>query len=335
MLYKLGKSGKRFDSIEPMPFEGLPKEKHLEDLIAQNLFDVLFEGNELMPIKQERQWQPEADIYALNKQGDLVIFELKRDTAGGGAIHQALRYCEEAAHDGYEALQSYYRKYKAADTRELREVHRETFGLEHALERSAFNQQQHLVIVGSASDEPLMRNVRYWKSRGLSIDFIPYRIYSIGEDHYFEFFSLPFDEHSNPGKTKGVIFDTNRSYNDDSIWYMCEGGRVAAFGGIKGIVHSFKRKDIAFLYHVGHGIIAAGRVKSDVKEDAKADAMYCELEWLTPKPGRDQPLRAMPAWRIKEVMGFNFWWAKTMKPPFLDKAQSEKLLEALKDELAK
>jgi len=31
-----------------------------------------------MPIFQERQLQPEADIYALNREGDLVIFELKR-----------------------------------------------------------------------------------------------------------------------------------------------------------------------------------------------------------------------------------------------------------------
>lgn len=333
MLYKLGKSGKRFDSIEPMPFEGLPKEKHLEDLIAQNLFDVLFEGNELMPIKQERQWQPEADIYALNKQGDLVIFELKKDMAGGGALHQALRYCEEAAQDGYEALQQHYRKYRNDQVLDLQDAHRDTFGLEHALDRSAFNRQQHLVVVGSASDAALMRNVRYWKSRGLSIDFIPYRVYSIAGEQYFEFFSLPFDEHSNPDETKGVIFDTNRTYNQDSIWYMCEGNRVAAFGSIKGIVHSFKRKDVVFLYHVGHGIVGAGEVKSGVLEDHNADAKYCEVKWLTPKPERGQPMKAMSAAQIKKVMGFNFWWAKTMKPPFLDRTESAQLVEALQEVL--
>lgn len=55
----------------------------MEDLLAQNLWDVLFEDSQLMPIFQERLWQPEADIYALNEQGDLVIFELKRANAGG------------------------------------------------------------------------------------------------------------------------------------------------------------------------------------------------------------------------------------------------------------
>ena len=58
---------------------------------------MLFEGNELMPICQERPQQEEADIYALNERGELVIFELKRDGAGADAVHQALRYCEKAA----------------------------------------------------------------------------------------------------------------------------------------------------------------------------------------------------------------------------------------------
>jgi RecB family endonuclease NucS len=101
MLYRIGKTGDKFDSIDPLPFSGLPLEKDLENLIAQNLWDVLFESSELMPIFQERSWQPEADIYALNKEGDVIIFELKRDQAGSDAVHQALRYCEKAARFTY------------------------------------------------------------------------------------------------------------------------------------------------------------------------------------------------------------------------------------------
>lgn len=84
MLYKLDKKDDKFASLDPLPFQGLPLEKELEDLLAQNLFDVLFEESNLMPIFQERAWQEEADIYALNRAGDLVIFELKRDGAGAG-----------------------------------------------------------------------------------------------------------------------------------------------------------------------------------------------------------------------------------------------------------
>jgi hypothetical protein len=334
MLYKLGKSAKIFDSIDPLPFWGLPLEKELEDLLAQNLWDVLFEGSQLMPIFQERSWQPEADIYALNEQGDLVIFELKRAHADGGAVHQALRYCEKAGRYSYEKLEEMLRTYRKGKPINLQQEHQLGFDLEHPLDRSAFNRKQHLIIVGSAGDEELIRNVDYWKLRGIFLSFIPYRMYKIAGEHYFEFFSLPYDQHSNPAQAKGVIFDTNLSYDEESIWYMCEGDRVAAFGDIKGIVHSFSKGDIVFLYHKGHGIVAAGEIRSDVKEDASADAMYRDLKWLTAKPTKGEALRVMPVSQIKQVTGRNFWWAKTMKAPFLNKDEAAHLLGELKKVLA-
>ncbi|WP_227992673.1 hypothetical protein [Shewanella sp. YLB-07] len=54
-----------------------------------------------MPVFQERQWQAEADIYALNESGELVIFELKRASAGKDAVHQALRYAQDAGQWSY------------------------------------------------------------------------------------------------------------------------------------------------------------------------------------------------------------------------------------------
>jgi hypothetical protein len=330
MLYKLGKSQDKFDSIEPVAFKGLPKEKELEDLLAKNLWDVFFEGNELLPISQESAWQPEADIHALNKQGDLVIFELKRENADHGAVHQILRYCEKASRLGYEELQKKFRKYKNDPTLDLQQEHQDNFDLKLPLEKSAFNKNQRLWIVGSAGDQQLINNIDYWKSQGLLLNFIPYRIYKIGNEHYFEFFSLPYDQHSNPSDAKGVIFDTNRSWNPDAIWYMCENNRVAAFGEIKGVVSSFRKNDYVFLYHKGEGIVAVGEVKGDVKEDASENALYRDLKWLTPKPEKGKPYKAMSAGQIKEVMNCNFWWAKTMKPPFLNKEESAKLLESVR-----
>lgn len=334
MLYKLSKTSDGFfAAIEPLAFQGLPKEKELEDLIAQNLWDVLFEGNDLMPIFQERAWQEEADIYALNKEGDLVIFELKRDSAGGGAVHQALRYCEKAARLRYEKLESMFRQYRPEANETLREEHQQAFELELPLEKSAFNRRQRLVIVGSAGDAELIRNVDYWKARGLWMDFIPYRIYHIGSDHYFEFFSLPYDRHSNPGQKKGVIFDTNRSYDHDAIWYMCEQSRVAAFGDIKGIVQSFNRGDTVFLYHKGFGIVAAGEVRGEVEADDSKNARYRKVKWLTRVPNRNEPITALSPSEITEIMQFGFYWAKTMKPPYLNSEESTKLLKALAEKL--
>jgi hypothetical protein len=335
MLYKLGKSAQKFTSIEPLPFSRLPLEKHLEDLLAQNLFDVLFEDSPLMPILQERSRQAEADIYALNRQGELVIFELKRDRVDGGAVHQALRYCERASRYTFEHLEAKLAAYTGAKSVNLQTEHQSAFDLEHPLDRSAFNKKQHLYIIGNAGDQDLIDNVRYWQSQGLLIQFLPYRIYQIGNNHYFEFFALPYDQHSNPDNVRGILFDTNRSYDQESIWYMCNNARVAAFGSIKGIVRSLSKNDVIFLYHKGCGIVAAGSVSSNVvKEDAAQDAMYRDLKWLTAVPTKDKPLRAMSVSKIKAATGHEFWWAKTMKAPFLNKEEAAQLLKSLKKVLS-
>jgi hypothetical protein len=330
VLYKLKKTDDKFVAMDPLPFSKVPLEKELEDLLAQNLWDVLFETSELMTIFQERALQAEADIYALNEQGDLVIFELKKAHAHAGAVHQALRYCEQAGRWRYDELERRLRKYLRNDTLDLQVEHQTEFQLEHLLDKSKFNARQHLIIVGSSADSELAANVHYWKSKGLSLDFIPYRIYQIAGEDYFEFFSLPYDMHSNPALVKGVIFDTNKSYNSESIWYMCEGNRVAAFGGIKGIVHSLNKRDIVFLYHKGKGIMAAGEVKSEVKEDKDKDALYRDLKWLTMVPKYGQPQKSMSASEVEQAMGFGFFWAKTMKPPFLTAEEAVKLLGELK-----
>ena len=337
MLYKLQKSPHgHYESLKPIPFEGLPKEKELEDLLAANLWDVLFEAEsrfQNFPIFQERSWQPESDIYALNRQGDVVIYELKRDSAGASAVHQALRYCEKASRYSYDDLQNMLRKYKKDADLDLRQEHQAAFELERPLDIAQFNRHQHLVIIGTGGDAELVRNIDYWKSRGLSIEFIPYRVYRIKEggkeEFYFEFFSIPYDTHSNPAHTKGVIFDTNYTWDEDGIWYMCENERVAAFGGIKTIVGSLNPNDTVFLYHKGVGIVAAGVVRGKVEDDDEWDACYRKLKWLTPVPKRDAPMKGLSAAEIRAVMGYGFFWAKTMKPPYLTADESKRLVEAV------
>ena len=90
MLYKLSSSNGKFDSIEPVAFKDFSSfgnlKKDLEELVAKSILDVLFEDSSLMPIFQERQYQAEADIYALNEKGELIVFELKRGSAGEGTV---------------------------------------------------------------------------------------------------------------------------------------------------------------------------------------------------------------------------------------------------------
>jgi hypothetical protein len=338
MLYKLAIECDRYKGLEPMPFldfGDLEKiEKDLEVLLAAHLLDVLFEDAALMPIFQERQRQPEADLYALNRSGNLTIFELKRGFAGADAMLQVLRYAQDAGQWTFSILQEKYRIYCGIDAASLADAHRDAFNLETTLLPSEFNTRQHFVIVGNAANDALINAVDYWKRRGLSVDFLPYRIYTINGEEYFEFFALPYDRHQNPSSAKGVLFDTNRRYNEDAIWEMMENHRVAAYGDVKYVVNYLNPKDIVFFLHKWVGIVAAAEVIGPAKDDG-LEERYRDVKFLTPVPTKSAGIsKFMPFIQVTSVTGKSFFWARTIKVPYLSREESQVLLTELKKTLA-
>ena len=335
MLYKIKKEEERFSELEPVAFKDFmsfgKSEKDLENLLSENLFSVIFEDGNIMPIFQERQGQPEADIYGLNENGDLIIFELKRSSANEGALHQVLRYSQKAGRWNYAELESKFNIYEKKKNISLKEAHKEAFDLEEVLLEKEFNQKQKLVVIGSAADNSLISAIDYWKNSGLDIDFMPYRVYQLNDEIYFEFFAKPYDRHINPSTIKGVLFDTNRNYDENAVWEMFDNDYVAAYGDIKHVIRHIKKKDIVFLTHKGYGIVGAARVKSDVvKKDNHT--WYRKVEFLTRKPERGE-IRAVSFRDIKSILNKNFYWAKTIKVPYLSKKEAKILLDETKEKL--
>jgi hypothetical protein len=334
-------------ALEPLPYVDFGTnrkfEKDLENLIARHLLGVLFEEAQLLPIFQERQWQPESDIYALDEVGDLVVFELKLEVAPEYALQQLFRYTQVAGQWTYAELSRKFQSYcqtLGLPERDLKEAHREAFALREALNEDQFNRVQHMRVVGSAADQGLVRAVDFWRRKGLSIDFLPYRVFELGAERYFEFFAKPYDVHVNPADIKGVIFDTNRSYDEDperaeSLKGMIEKRRVSAFGNSKDAVRCFRPRDYVFYSHRWVGIVAAAQVLGPIKSEG-ADELYFDVKFLTPVPDRydDASMKKLTFQRVKEVTGKSFYWARTNKVPYLSRVEAEGLLEALQREWA-
>jgi len=338
MLYKLIADGDKFGGVEPLPFldaaDLQKKEKDIENLLADHLLDVLFEDAALLPIFQERQLQAEADLYALDKNGNLVIFELKRGIAGEDAILQAIRYSQTAGQWSFSELQRRYQVYLASKgvvPVSLLDAHRDAFQLEHPLSPSDFNRRQVLYVVGNAANDRLVNAISYWKTQGLTVEFLPYRIYQINHNNYFEFFSLPFDMHQNPATVKGVLFDTNRSYYEAAIWDMMEKSRVSAYGDVKRVVGYLGNRDIVFYSHKWLGIVAAAEVIGPLKKDGENEE-YRDVRFLTKVPRReDGVVKYMPFSQVTQLLGKSFFWARTIKVPYLSREEAQQLLGELKN----
>lgn len=341
MLFRLNDD---LSELEPMPFTDFARharrEKHLEELLSRHLFGTLFEGTPLLPFHQERSYQPEGDIYALDRRGDVTVFELKRGTAEDAALAQLLRYAQAAGRWSYADLDRMYRKYprKLIDGVDLAEAHRQAFDLAAPLKPEEFNREQHMVVVGSAADAELVRAVDYWKGKGLSIDFCPYRVFEIGKDLFFEFFAKPYDAHTNPGEAKGVLFDTCRTHFPDALQHMVERRRVSAFGDRRDAVHSLGKGDTVFYSHVGVGLVAAAKVVgSQVKADTYrgCEELYWDVQFVEPVPAQFKPVpRSMPFQKVSEFTGKTFFWARIQKVPYLTADEASQLLAEMLNYLA-
>lgn len=335
MLFELQLDEEGKDDLKPLPFKTLSDldrlERDLEQILDDHLHDTLYQQAPLMTFFRERSFQEEADLYALNQAGDVVLFELKREGAGAGAVQQIFRYAQETGQWSYADLADRYRKY-AGEEKDLREAHRKTFGLDSALSRDQFNRHQELRIVGNAADTNLIEAVEYWSGQGLDLSFVPYRIYEIGDSYYFEFFAKPNDRRINPADRKGVLFDTNRSYDEEAIWDMISQERIAAYGGQKKQADYLNQGDMVFYYDKGDGVVAAARVVSETKEEGE-DQMYHDVEFETPIPQSEEELSAMSPSTVEDVTGESFFWARTAKYPYLTHEQAEELLAALREHL--
>lgn len=338
MIYKIKQQNGKVTELTPLPFYEVSElnmnEKDLEDFLAENLLSKLFEDNALMPIYQERPYQGYADIYALTEKGDLVVFELKVGAAGGDAMLQILRYAQEAGQWSYLKLNKLYKKYpnKIFDEQELPKAHKEAFELDRELTPAEFNRKQHLYVVGSAVNEGLTKALFYWKTQGLSVEFMPYRIYNINKELYFEFFAKPNDIHSNAKNIKGVILDTNRTYNKDSVWDMLKKNRASAYGGAAYFANYINKNDYVFLSHRWCGIIAAGRAKSNTKKTKNNGEVekYVDVEWLTEIPKKESGIKKYMSFsEVTNLLQHGFFWARTIKAPYLSKEESEALLDEL------
>ena len=116
---------------------------------------------------------------------------------------------------------------------------------------------------------------------------------------------------------------------------MMENSRVAAFGEAKRFIEYVYSADIVFFSHKWEGLVAAAKVK---KGDIKApdeDTLYRDVEFITPIPEKCETIKAMPFSKVSEITGKSFFWARTIKVPYLSKTEAENLAKELKANLEK
>ena len=112
---------------------------------------------------------------------------------------------------------------------------------------------------------------------------------------------------------------------------MIAQNKISAYGDARKYIRSFEKGDYALFYSKGRGVIAIGKVLTDECTNADKDEAYRKVEMITPKnfSGNAAELPALSPTEIKNILGRNFYWASTIKTPFLTGTQVELLIQAL------
>ena len=152
-------------------------------------------------------------------------------------------------------------------------------------------------------------------------------------------------ESSKASRTKlkrGIIFDTNQSYNDAAVEEMLGTSQpcVTAFGKAKEDIERLNIGDIIFYYHKGTGIIAVGEVTGPVIFNEFAEEKRRNVKLIIyPIRNENGYLGVKVDSSFKErvknkILSKNFWLKSTMKKPYLFNNEIDKALQIVKQELS-
>ena len=310
MLYELNRGNlERSPKVpirSPQHFSLL--EEHIENFMQSRLSEI-FSEEHLMLIGQERKWQEEADLLALDKEGMLYIFELKRWESRPENILQVLRYGQIFGRYSYEELEGLAQRQQKLEG-SLKKRHQEYFDLEEPIKESEFNLKQRFVLVTHGVDTDTISAVEYWSRMGVNISCSPYRLYEIDGKPYIQFDTFsPVGDVIPEIDTQYFIVNTNRTWMD-SAWQDMLGdrmkGKAAAYYVRKWAIYRIPQYSIIYLYHTGVGVVAKGKATDSFKKkafDDDADEEFyipLDFEWAVPKENWGD--KAIPPWEINSKL---------------------------------
>jgi hypothetical protein len=298
------------------------KEEDFQKMMYENL-DVLLPEDELLLIMQSRKWQEEPDLMAIDKNGDLYIFELKAWESQESNLLQVLRYGQIFGQSTYADLNELYLKFFPSSNSLLQSLS-EKFNTQ--LTENEINQKQKFILITNGLDFKTRSTIKYWAEQGVSISSWIYKIYGVNDHILIDFETYRKTPNPYEDIDEGYyILNTNiQGGEEDEIDMLNKQKAAAYFEPWKYKIEQINKGDRVFLYRSGVGIIAKGVGTGVIdKLPYRGQEKWKNEEYstkLTKFKKLTQPIRAS---EIKTISGVNYVFMQTMFS--IDKETGEKL----------
>ena len=175
-VFSVGSDG-AFTEYEQLPFDVDHEEAVLEKWLESNPDGILEDGRILITGRQVRtDLGGFIDLLGIDREGNVVVVELKRDRTPRDVIAQALEYAAFGARLDVDALEGILRVYEGDESLNLAERHRDYFGTDPS-EAVAFNKDQHIVVVGQKVTPAIRQTALFLGSKGIEVTCIEFTFF--------------------------------------------------------------------------------------------------------------------------------------------------------------
>jgi len=167
----------KFKEYVPIPFQVQHEEAILESWLERNPDGIVEDGKLLIIGRQvATNFGGFIDLLAVDREGDVVVVELKRDRTPRDTIAQSLEYVSFAERLDTAQLERILRSYMNDESLNLAEHHREYFELGPD-EAVAFNKDQRIVVVGQRITPEIRQTASFLCSKGIRVTCVEFTFF--------------------------------------------------------------------------------------------------------------------------------------------------------------
>ena len=188
MILIVGKDNKIKDVIEESKFSelGIWERKHVEEWILEYP-EILGENLLIVTTEYDRfdKTKDRLDILAIDKNGKLVVIELKRDVADRFADLQAIHYAAYCSNINLEQIidmMADYKRKKYEKDVSKEEIQNEIIEFIANPDFSEFDNKPRIILVANDFREEILSAVLWLRDNGIDITCIKLEPYKIGEN---------------------------------------------------------------------------------------------------------------------------------------------------------
>ena len=179
-IFGVGSDGD-FTEYDELPFEVDHEESVLEAWLESNPDKILEDGRILVIGRQVRtDLGGFIDLLGVDRDGNVVVIELKRDRTPRDVVAQALEYAAFAARLDVDALEGILRVHEQDESLSLADCHRECFSVGQP-EAVAFNKDQHIVVVGQQVTPAIRQTASFLGSKGIRVTCVEFTFFKAAE----------------------------------------------------------------------------------------------------------------------------------------------------------